>query len=82
LPGGVYNTNYIRQYAACAGIDELAILARYNAFRVSLGDAPGAMQPTLGRTSRLWLRLERLRTVWRRGEVRGGAAKTQRAVST
>src|SRR5687767_7118848 len=53
LPGGVYNTNYIRQYAACAGIDELSILARYSAFRASLGDASGALQPTSGRTSRL-----------------------------
>ena len=29
LPGGIYNTNYIRQYARAIGFDEAALLAYY-----------------------------------------------------
>lgn len=31
LPGGIFNTSYIRQYAAAIGFDEEALLARYHA---------------------------------------------------
>jgi hypothetical protein len=31
LPGGVYATSYIRQYARAVGYDEAAVLARYRA---------------------------------------------------
>ncbi len=31
LPGGIFNTNYLRQYAACLGIDGSKLLARYEA---------------------------------------------------
>ena len=30
LPGGVFNTNYIRQYAACIGFPETKLLEVYN----------------------------------------------------
>jgi cytoskeleton protein RodZ len=29
LPGGIYNTNYIRQYARAIGFDEATLLAHY-----------------------------------------------------
>jgi cytoskeletal protein RodZ len=29
LPGGIYNTNYIKQYARALGFDEAALLAYY-----------------------------------------------------
>ena len=29
LPGGVYNTSYLRQYARASGCDEVALLSRY-----------------------------------------------------
>jgi cytoskeletal protein RodZ len=32
LPGGVYNTNYIRQYASAIGVPENALLERYRAY--------------------------------------------------
>lgn len=32
LPGGVYNTNYIRQYARAIGFDEVTLLAFYKDF--------------------------------------------------
>ena len=30
LPGGIYNTNYIRQYARAIGFDETELLAWYH----------------------------------------------------
>jgi len=33
LPGGVYATSYVRQYARAVGYDEAAVLARYRAQR-------------------------------------------------
>jgi cytoskeletal protein RodZ len=41
LPGGIYNTNYIRQYARAIEFDEVALLAIY--YRAT-GDPPGAQQ--------------------------------------
>ena len=29
LPGGIFNTNYLRQYALIAGIDEISLLSHY-----------------------------------------------------
>jgi cytoskeletal protein RodZ len=46
LPGGVYSTNYIRQYAAFTGVDELAILTRYLEFIHSVD--PVCLPPELG----------------------------------
>ncbi len=31
LPGGIYNTNYIRQYARAIGFDEAKLLSFYHA---------------------------------------------------
>lgn len=39
LPGGVYNTNYIRQYAQAIGFSETDLLAAYHASRQSQGPA-------------------------------------------
>jgi cytoskeletal protein RodZ len=30
LPGGIFNTSYLRQYARCIGFDEDVLLARYH----------------------------------------------------
>jgi hypothetical protein len=46
LPGGIYNTNYIRQYAAFTGLDELSILARYIDFMDSVD--PACLPPQFG----------------------------------
>lgn len=44
LPGGIYNTSYIRQYARAIDYDEAAILAVYN--RIMSGkDLPASRQP-------------------------------------
>ncbi len=32
LPGGIYTTSYIRQYAEAAGVDEAPLLQHYRAF--------------------------------------------------
>ena len=32
LPGGVFNTNYIRQYASAVGLPETKVLEQYRAF--------------------------------------------------
>ena len=32
LPGGIYNTSYIRQYARAIGFDEAILLAHYKIF--------------------------------------------------
>jgi cytoskeleton protein RodZ len=37
LPGGIYDTNYIRQYARAIDYDEGAILALYRRFREGKG---------------------------------------------
>ncbi len=37
LPGGIYSTSYIRQYAQAAGVDENPLLQHYRA-TMQLGD--------------------------------------------
>ncbi|MCL4783454.1 MAG: helix-turn-helix domain-containing protein [Bryobacterales bacterium] len=32
LPGGIYDTSYIRQYAQAAGVDESALLQNYRRY--------------------------------------------------
>jgi cytoskeletal protein RodZ len=44
LPGGIYNTSYIRQYARAIDYDEGAILAVY--YRQAGGDAGGSRRPS------------------------------------
>lgn len=41
LPGGIYNTSYIRQYARAIDYDESELLAVY--YRVMSSDEPGSM---------------------------------------
>jgi cytoskeletal protein RodZ len=35
LPGGVFNTSYIRQYAAAIGVPEESVLSLYDAFETA-----------------------------------------------
>ena len=44
LPGGIYNTSYIRQYARAIDYDESAILAVYHRF-MNGKDAPPNQKP-------------------------------------
>ena len=55
LPGGVYNTNYIKQYARAIGFDETSLLAYYN--EISHPPAEYAAPP--GSTWASFLRLHR-----------------------
>jgi cytoskeletal protein RodZ len=67
LPGGVYNTSYIRQYARAIGYNEIALLDQYRASIGDTGDGDGQevmlsaeIQVRRGRT-RLGSALELLR---------------------
>jgi cytoskeletal protein RodZ len=37
LPGGIYTTSYIRQYAEAAGCDQKLLLDRYRGSRIPQG---------------------------------------------
>ena len=64
LPGGVFNINYIRQYAQATCIDELEILDRYLAF-LHAPDPLVGVPPELG-ISRLETALRRFLCFFRR----------------
>src|ERR1019366_6254327 len=51
LPGGIYNTNYIRQYAKAIGFDEMDLLAYYNEACNPSADQGRAGQPSPARIS-------------------------------
>src|SRR3954467_11387609 len=53
LPGGVFNTNYIRQYASAIDFAEDRLLARYAAFEQSRQRAD-AEQQACGEARRGW----------------------------
>jgi cytoskeletal protein RodZ len=42
LPGGIYNTNYIRQYAKAIDFDESVLLSYYNSHSGVASDGDGA----------------------------------------
>jgi cytoskeletal protein RodZ len=42
LPGGIFNTSYLRQYAAAVGYDEVKLLAYY---RLTFGDSGVESEP-------------------------------------
>lgn len=44
LPGGVFNTNYIRQYASSIGFAEKRLLDQYDAFEQSRKQAEAAVE--------------------------------------
>jgi cytoskeletal protein RodZ len=46
LPGGIYNTSYIRQYARAIDYDEGAILAVY--YRQASNGVGGSLRPSAG----------------------------------
>lgn len=48
LPGGIFATSYLRQYAAAAGIDESMLLAAYAEF-VSRTEEPAIAPAPVGR---------------------------------
>jgi cytoskeletal protein RodZ len=45
LPGGIYNTSYIRQYAQAIDYDESAILSYYHQATRGSGREPGKEEP-------------------------------------
>src|SRR5579863_3517545 len=50
LPGGIYNTNYIRQYARAIGFDETDLLTYYNqvcAPAAGCLESPGSPRPSV-----------------------------------
>jgi|SRR5665213_1035519 len=49
LPGGIYTTNYIRQYARAIGFDEDDLLAFYRDACVSVGTAQNGGKSAPGR---------------------------------
>lgn len=77
LPGGIYNTSYIRQYAGYTGANELAILERYTAFIDSTNVA--ALPQPIG-TSRFSFAVWRLFQMIRR-EPQGTKAQPERPVT-
>jgi cytoskeletal protein RodZ len=54
LPGGVFNVNYIRQYAALVGYDAETILEDYR--RVASPEAEGEARPDRERGEARWVR--------------------------
>jgi cytoskeletal protein RodZ len=58
LPGGIFNTSYLRQYAAAIGYDEGRLLAHYE-LKMNLAPSPKAPQPESDSRSFLdrWLRI-------------------------
>src|SRR5580698_5871991 len=55
LPGGIYNTNYIRQYARAIDFDETDLLAFYQAIASPPPPVPAAEEPRPSRMARLLL---------------------------
>ena len=53
LPGGLFSTSYIRQYAAAAGIDESDVLAQYSEKTAPTEDGP-ATRKAPGSETRTW----------------------------
>jgi cytoskeletal protein RodZ len=51
LPGGIYSTSYIRQYARAIDFDEAEILARYYAAMGISSDPEGYSQPEENNTN-------------------------------
>ncbi|SRR6266436_9162680 len=47
LPGGIFNTSYLRQYAAAIGYDEGHLLAHYE-LKMNITPTPKAPQPESG----------------------------------
>jgi cytoskeletal protein RodZ len=51
LPGGIYDTSYIRQYANAIDFDATAILAVYSESKGAVGTGTGAQSTGSGRSS-------------------------------
>ncbi|MCS7315078.1 MAG: helix-turn-helix domain-containing protein [Bryobacterales bacterium] len=54
LPGGIYDLNYLRQYARAVGLDEEALIGYYR--RATGQAAPGSAPVGQGSRARQWLR--------------------------
>jgi cytoskeletal protein RodZ len=49
LPGGIYNTSYIRQYARAVDVDESELVAVYEASVAVAADRPPATKSSIDR---------------------------------
>ncbi|MBZ5608621.1 MAG: helix-turn-helix domain-containing protein [Acidobacteriia bacterium] len=57
LPGGIFTTSYLRQYAVAIGYDENALLAHYHRkMNPPAANAPGQTGESGGRRLERWLR--------------------------
>ena len=57
LPGGIFNTSYLRQYAAAIGLEESGLLAYYDKLMNPQAEAPAvAPRPERGLLDR-WFRV-------------------------
>jgi cytoskeletal protein RodZ len=56
LPGGIFNTSYLRQYAAAIGFDEAKLLTHYS-HKAEPKPADEGIEETSGRGIWRWLRV-------------------------
>ena len=49
LPGGIYNTSYIRQYARAVDVDEYELIAVYEESTAVAADRPAARKGSIDR---------------------------------
>lgn len=50
LPGGIFDTNYIRQYSAAIGLEAQAVLQQYEAFQRARTEDENSRQPVSARS--------------------------------
>jgi cytoskeletal protein RodZ len=62
LPGGVFNINYIRQYASAIGFPEETVLAHYSAFETARSAGESDVVPVKATPPLRWMN-------WLRGAV-------------
>jgi cytoskeleton protein RodZ len=54
LPGGVFNTNYIRQYASAIGFAESKLLEHYNSYEIARKEADERAYPVRRHWTNRW----------------------------
>jgi cytoskeletal protein RodZ len=55
LPGGVFNVNYIRQYASAIGLPEDRVLSHYNAYEAARTAGEAQVVPVQGPSPLRWI---------------------------
>jgi cytoskeletal protein RodZ len=55
LPGGVFNVNYIRQYASAIGFPEEKVLSHYGAFEAARAAGEATVVPVQGTSPLRWI---------------------------